>query len=149
MLVATAQQAQPPPSELRRGPAPLSSTALLQGPGHHPSADEGQERECHPVVHRPDAAADAGAQSPPRQGHEKLKEPEPESHPRRLPDPKSGHGDAAGYGHGKGIHRQAHRDEENRHRHPITALVNTVIAQEHMLFHLNLCRTLAFWRKTG
>ena len=85
---------------------------LVQGLPDHVGADEHQQYHGDPVVHRGDVLRKAAAQQIPYEGHQRLKAAEPEAHdhhmlPLYLPD-----GQALADGYGKGVHGQAHRQNE-------------------------------------
>lgn len=106
------QHAQPPGGQVG-GRLVLLPAAPAQGLPRHLAADDGQQAEGYPVVHRLDVLADAAAQQPAQKGHKKLKRAEPQTHLNGLPGTEAGDGDAAGHGYREGVQRQAHGNQEN------------------------------------
>ena len=104
---------------------------LVSGFPDHVNADEGQQYHGDPMVHRGDVFGETAAQKIPHEGHQRLEAAEPEAHDQGmfhidLPD-----GQSLADGHGKGVHGEAYRQNEQfKYGH-----VSFLLLFEHGIFY--------------
>ena len=87
---------------------------LVLGEGflQHIAANDGQQDEGHPVIHRGDILLEGGTQQIAQGGHQRLKASEPRTHDEIVPPLQRLRGQALADRDGEGVHRQPHRNEK-------------------------------------
>ena len=99
---------------LRRARPGLAGAQLAQRLGQHFAADEAQQYEGDPVVHRADGLGEQAAGEKAENGHQPLKNAEGRAGEGAVAPAQAGKAQAVRHGHGERVHRKAQRQQKQR-----------------------------------
>ena len=74
----------------------------------HLAANEREQRECNPMIHRSYIGLELCAKRPTDDGHKRLEDAEEQSYDDGMPHVELLHAQALAQRHGKGIHSKPH-----------------------------------------